>query len=361
MASNNKIQSLQALRAIAFLGIFLFHAGLIWGNFGGFGASVFICLSGFLMTYSYYNKKIDDGLGNYFKFAIGKIKRLYPLHIITMLMVLLLFIVLALHSGTMTSEYAGRLSIYTVLNVLLLQTWVPIVDVNVSLNGVAWYLSVCLVIYFAFPLLLKLIKKYKSVKSAYLAMITTYIFMVVISILTANVSGIDGRFHTWITYCFPFFRILDFFIGCNAGYIFLNRDDSGDKKTAIYTIFEILALAVVPFLVYWSQKPYEFVVAKAFTSTTIIFLPVSVILVYLFAVNRGLITKILTNKVLLFVGDLSPYMFLIHFVEVLYVSSLLGFLGLALNKYIIVVIHTVFTLIGALLYKKIEVVLFRKK
>ena len=45
--------SLQGIRAIAFLGIFLYHCELI--ETGPWGVSIFLILSGFLMSYNYYN------------------------------------------------------------------------------------------------------------------------------------------------------------------------------------------------------------------------------------------------------------------------------------------------------------------
>lgn len=51
-----RLNSLQGLRAVAFMGVFLGHCGI--GSGGGMGVSVFLVLSGFLMIYNYYQK--DD-------------------------------------------------------------------------------------------------------------------------------------------------------------------------------------------------------------------------------------------------------------------------------------------------------------
>ena len=63
---NQKIDSLQALRAIAFGAIFIHHCGLKFG--GGWGVSVFLILSGFLLVYNHRDdvnesvKGIEGGL-----------------------------------------------------------------------------------------------------------------------------------------------------------------------------------------------------------------------------------------------------------------------------------------------------------
>ncbi len=69
-----RINGLQFLRLIAFLCIFFSHAMRELSILGAAGVSVFIILSGFLMTYNYYDREITV---NPFKFAVRKIKLLY--------------------------------------------------------------------------------------------------------------------------------------------------------------------------------------------------------------------------------------------------------------------------------------------
>ena len=52
-----KLDYIQIIRAIAFLGVFLSHTGIkAFSASGAWGVSVFFILSGFLMTYNYYGK-----------------------------------------------------------------------------------------------------------------------------------------------------------------------------------------------------------------------------------------------------------------------------------------------------------------
>lgn len=148
------IESLQTVRALAFLGIFASHCGVT--KLGNWGVSVFFILSGFLMVYSYYNKPLNTSFKSCLAFSLKKIKKLYPLHILMMLTALV-FVAHSLildYSVKRVILYLGQ----TVLNVLLLQTWVPSESVYFSLNGVAWYLSVCLFIYACFPPILKRVR-----------------------------------------------------------------------------------------------------------------------------------------------------------------------------------------------------------
>lgn len=54
MKTGGRIKALQGLRVLAFIGIFLSHA--IDTPSGGWGVSIFIMLSGFVMTYAYWDK-----------------------------------------------------------------------------------------------------------------------------------------------------------------------------------------------------------------------------------------------------------------------------------------------------------------
>ena len=96
MGKKGRIESLQIVRGIAFLLLYLFHAirtfpgeGRIYRFFatglGTWGVSVFFVLSGFLMVYSYWDRPPQAALMSSARFALNKIAKLYPLHIIMLL------------------------------------------------------------------------------------------------------------------------------------------------------------------------------------------------------------------------------------------------------------------------------------
>ena len=59
---------------------------------------------------------------------------------------------------------------------------------------------------------------------------------------------------------------------------------------------------------------------------TTLYIPLSYGWVYLFMIKRGLFTDLLTNKVLICIGDHSAYLFLIHSVVSFYTDRLLNLL-----------------------------------
>jgi len=142
---DKKINSIQALRFIAFLGIFSSHS--ISTYLGPWGVSVFIILSGFVMMYSYSEKSVDSSLSGCIRFALKKISKLYPLHIL----MLVVAFPLCLNYSQVGLKY--------IYSVFLIQGWLVTAENVFAINAVAWYLSLCLFFYLLFPLIAKLIKK----------------------------------------------------------------------------------------------------------------------------------------------------------------------------------------------------------
>ena len=145
-----KIESLQALRAIAFICIFLSHCDLL--PTGPMGVSIFLILSGFLMFNSAISKGEEPEVKHSFQFAVKKIAKLYPLHLLT------LFAMIAV--SVVATEVKGDHGILkAILNGLLFQAWIPESEWYFTFNKVSWYLSVCLFVYFAFPFIYRQMRR----------------------------------------------------------------------------------------------------------------------------------------------------------------------------------------------------------
>lgn len=327
----NRNDTLQVLRALAFLGIFTCHSGIAAFSAGGaWGVSVFLILSGFLMfcSYSETNRVKEYGIAYSIRFGIGKIKKLYPLHIVTLLLAL----------PFLVYEYRGYIGIGKILNptlkiaanVTLMQSWVPTSGVYFSLNAVSWYLSTALFLYIMFPVILHIMGKYTNRRTGIIMILCTfaaqaamdYIFYRVQMYLLHN----DKLIH-WFTYIFPLSRLGDFFIGCNLGYVYKNAKESKNPPTTVSTLLEIGIIGII--MIQWLI--YVLVVtipAKADPSTnpdkwwslTVFWTLSSCALIYLFAKHDGKISQFLTSRPLVFVGNLSANAFLIHQIVYRYVG-----------------------------------------
>src|SRR3954453_3873091 len=138
-------------RFVAALGVFIFHLKTIDGGIspawnGSFGLFVdmFFILSGFVISYSY--PSTSTNAGSYFRFMVRRIARIYPLHLLTLLVFGLLFL-MGIKGATPQSN--GRDFIY---NLFLVQAW-GVTD-HLSFNSPAWSISAELFCYLLFPVLI---------------------------------------------------------------------------------------------------------------------------------------------------------------------------------------------------------------
>lgn len=324
-----KIESLQTLRAIAFIGIFLDHAGVRY-KWPALGVSIFYVLSGFLMIYRYYYAEMNVSIKDNARFSFSKIKKIYPLHILTMICVIFLQFMVIVHYGVTFKSIINLLG-KIILNTLLLQTWVPDSTINVSLNGVAWYLSVTMFLYFCFPNILKWIK-HKKIKLLLAVSIIILIGELLICAPLIYILGSKSHVYIWFMYCFPIFRLGDFFIGCCLGKYYLERERK-DATITRSSIIEALAITLTVLIMSWMKVKYKNPFLLAMHNWTTLYIPIATVWVYLFTINKGIIIKIFNNKLLIFIGDISAYAFLIHFVVIKYTNAIISFFNITLTMW----------------------------
>ena len=171
-------------------------------------------------------------------------------------------------------------------------------------------------------MILKKVKKYKGPSSAIFAIAITYSVMIVMTVLCGQLSvpdSVSSDFLTWFTYVFPVFRLGDFIIGCNIGYLFLNsceKDINTKAKTSIetfkYTFMELFTILMIIVSMKHRANQIQLFHVQWFHST-LLWLPTSSAFIFLFSKKKGIVSKLLNrSKVLCWVGNLSSFTFLIH-------------------------------------------------
>lgn len=331
-----QIESLQILRAIAFLEIFLGHCGITFFT-GAFGVSIFIVLSGFCMALNYLPKadKISLSPVSNIKYALLKIKKLYGLHLV---MLVAAFLLAQMPTSV---EAIKRL----VMDVLLVQSLSPQSADFFSYNGVAWYLSSYLFICFFSLYIIKLISKCKNKKVAAIGGIFVYAVMILIGLYVSNSPiTVGDNFAFWFTYIFPGYRLLEFFLGSILGWLYMELEQKNHVGKISATVLEICAviLFVVVILVFHKMEGvYD---GLCYTA---LFTPISILLVAVFAGSNGLVMRILNNPVFLWLGNLSTYTFLIHQVVIRWLRRILG--NLYVGKYEVLLVTILgFTITAAI-------------
>ncbi|GAA3121988.1 acyltransferase family protein [Streptosporangium carneum] len=171
---------------------------------GAAGVSCFFILSGFVLTWS---ARQTDTKATFWRRRACKI---YPNHLVTFVVAL---------AGLIWVQKATVDGGVTVLNLFLVQSYSPDLEVRASVNSVAWSLSCEALFYFAFPFLISLVKRIRPERLwAWTAGVVALIFLVpVLAGLLPDqepfpVVGIT-EWDTYFIYQLPPVRMLDFVFG----------------------------------------------------------------------------------------------------------------------------------------------------
>ena len=270
------IETLQSLRFIFVMMIFMSHFAYrdicAFDAGGDCGVAFFFLLSGFVCSLR-YGKHLREGVFNDGEFLWKRIKKLYPLHLFC-----LLFFLLVSHAP---------LDLKVLLNALLLQSWIPDPDWYFSCNSVSWFLSSLLFCYLIFPWVYRHLSKYLT-----LAVLTAY----------AAVWWLTPYDHVnAVLYVFPAVRFVDFYLGMLLYQFYEQKGNlSFPKGTELLLIFVlILSLAIYPFTdAKFRNAPLYWVVL--------------IPLILVFVQEKGLVSRVLKTKPMLFLGSLTMPLFLTH-------------------------------------------------
>ena len=340
MSKKEKIETLDILRAIAFIEVFLSHTGISKLNLGGGGVSLFIILSGFLMYYTYADKEFVCGVKNNIKFAWNKLKKLYILHIITASFLFVVFLRSYILNDRL-SEIRNHI-VGFICNIFLVQTWIPDGKIYYSLNAVSWYLSDCMFFYICFPLVIKFIRAFvHNVNHAIAWMIGFLCLQVVLRILFgfSTIVNVDA----WL-YRLPAFRIFEFVIGCLCGYVYTRKE----SKTYNKTIMSFLQIVIIPLGV-----SLDLVVKNTIVHNIILTI-CSMIAVWSWTID-GFVSSFLKSKIIYKIAALSKYAFLIHQIAIADVGVFFGYFFDSSNNIIMLIVFVAFvvTMILSEMYKYI--------
>ena len=297
------LPSLTPLRGLAAVWVVIYHYN-IWApsahldayspiiGKGYLAVDLFFMISGFVMTHVYHHAFLRDVRGNYFRFVGARIARLYPLHVL----ILLLFLATALSSRTAdyvaTGDFSpipltGARSISAFFaNLLMLQ---GVKASELSWNYPAWSISIEFMAYLLFPLLLPIIweasPKLKAVLAAVLLGLLSYLML----LTNDYFNQWDGP--TTLLRCLPEFTL---------GMLMYCLYCSGRLHHWMSTDTAALGLLVALFILLQVGNS-DFLAVLVFA------------LLILAAVgNEGCVTGLLNAMPLLWLGELSYSLYLAH-------------------------------------------------
>lgn len=283
------IKSLQGLRALAMLGIFMFHAGLLIK--GTFPVTFFFMLSGFVLYYSYSKKINEFKLRENIYWIKNRMKKLYPIHIITFIMSIFI------RWEWIKKFDINELFIKVLLNITLLQSLSK--QSIFIFNGLSWFLSTTFILYIiACPLIL-VIKNIRRIRVKYLIIVLLVIqnIIVIINIIYCYELNL---------YTSPFFRVFDFTLGMLVAKLFIstNKDNINSKK---YSFYEFLAMIIFIFMYLLTL-----ITNINFQYGLNYYSPLFIFLLYVFAMEKGMISKALSINILQKLAAFSFEFYMVH-------------------------------------------------
>lgn len=276
------ISTLQSLRFVFVMMIVMSHFGYrgfpAFDAGGDCGVAFFFVLSGFALSLG-YGRRIDECTFSYRTFMRRRLLKLYPLHLLCLMLFLVLF-----H----TKE---TIDVRLVFNVLLLQSWVPDSNYVFSYNGVSWFLSCLLFLYAVFPLAYRLANKLT---------LAVVLALCLVAYLVVPYSQVNV-----VLYVNPLMRFVDFFIGIMLCKTFMKHHET-TRLPSFYLWAEIgLTILLVLLL---AAYPYTDAKLRNAPLYWVVILP----LLLVFARQQGPVSKVLQLRPLLWLGSLSMPVFLIH-------------------------------------------------
>lgn len=307
------MNSLLFWRFIGMSIIFVHHL-IFFGEGVGFTVSFFFVLSGFTLSYFYGDKFKKFDISSMKVFYKKRMKKLYVIHLFSFFLMVFLFYIV---------KYPFPSYGVTLTNILLLQSfWFNSTDVF-AYNGVSWFLSTLIFLYFTTPFLIRMITK-STMKSLLLLLLLIYCSGVIMQItLCDGFQELD--FKWYLLYISPYLRIFDYFLGVILGrilFLFLNSSNYILLKNLwIATLVEVLSITLCVLSIKHSLYPMNFLNNQEVFVYDLYAVPAILLLIFIFSTQYGILAKLLDNKVFRYLGKISFSFFMIHQVLIAYFAN----------------------------------------
>jgi peptidoglycan/LPS O-acetylase OafA/YrhL len=278
-------------------------------NYGWIMVDLFFILSGFVF-FTVYDKMIQEHKMNVKDFIVLRFSRLYPLHFLTLCIVLFFKVVQKLFDNTIYMWNGYRYSILDLfINIPMLQNgWLT---TRYSFNAPSWSVSIEIMMYLVFF--------YIFHNSGSTKKYLIHTFIMIYGGLVLYVSG-------WNT---AFFNgqiargLMGFFLGIITAEMYNYCKNNGKNKNIFLALcgIGILGTTVLPVIIGYNRIPLWVLI------TTFVLFPSLII----FAAYSKPFSKVLAIAPLRYFGDLSYSIYLWHYPVVLIVRNIDNYFNMALD------------------------------
>lgn len=301
--------------------------GLIYKDFfinPTMGVDYFFMLSGFGMMLSSIRKDATGvlpvgGIKGMISFGRNHIKKIYPVYV-AFLVLGSPITIFQIFQETGSSLFRGikECALYFSVDLTLLQSATGKHSISHSINGVCWFLSSLFCIYLISPVILRFLKEY--VKSINLAFIGIIISITVSVILAYLFNWIENKtFFDELCYASPYRRAFYVIPGMILAQLFVIANNNSSSNKALFFekgIFEYICMcsSMIWFFLrnltvgYFGQFVY------------IIDMVIVCCDLYALAIGKGIFSRFFSSKIMVYLGNISMYLFISHYIIIKYVD-----------------------------------------
>ncbi|HEX4925565.1 MAG TPA: acyltransferase [Bdellovibrionales bacterium] len=318
---NRQLGALTGLRFAAAFFVVCFHfvhsraapdfvAALI--EYGNRGVAFFFVLSGFILTYRYW-ESARPGAGFRREFWAARVARVAPTYYLALILAIPLFVrELVVVYGLAGETLVAAIAIVGAATALMVQTLVPLVPVAHALNSTAWTLSIEAVFYLVFPFFAV------RVKRAPLAVLWALGFggvamLPVLEYAVVNVLPRSGELlmfsANWAWRAHPFYQLPHFFAGVALGVAFL-RQTGGSRAPGFWSraagpltwVFSAASIAYFGLRGPAAAGVWDPMIAAVLFSA----------LIWAFAFSRGSLARLLESRAAQILGEASYSLYILQ-------------------------------------------------
>jgi peptidoglycan/LPS O-acetylase OafA/YrhL len=289
---------------------------------GNGAVSFFFVLSGFILTHVYARRL--QQWSDVKRFWVTRWARIWPLHLVCLLIAIVVY-----YSPQVVINRIGEFGPKLLANVALLQSWVPNYHWGFSFNGVSWSISDEMFFYAVFPLFLLL--GARRFGFAYLGVLAAMVLaLAAIRSLSQDPRWPPSVDVTAIVHLNPAMRLLEFLTGMAVGRWFVAGPWPRRAWNAVTsTILEVLVIGLLAaawyfLLNYRSLHAVSRSWAGPVVSSALVFsgyTPFFAAIIFVFASSRGLLARFFSNRLLVYLGEISFSLYMIHAIVIHLLNS----------------------------------------
>ena len=276
----------------------------------------FFMISGFgMMLSSFAKQKTEElkypAISDCIKYGINHVKKIYPVYILTILFGFFFQVALGIYKSEFGLSVLLKHIVKLIVNFLILQSATAMTLFIHAFNGVTWFLSALFCIYLISPAVIVFLRKSSKslitdflslVINTFLIIITAYLFeKVEIKLQSMNIAVDD------LVYSSPYRRVFYVLVGMNLAMIYQRVkekfiDISEVKSNLMEICVCLICLGYCLFRNVMAEGLYKYFIDVCLCS----------LLVFIFAFDKGFISKILNKAIFQKLGNIAMYIFLIH-------------------------------------------------